>query len=158
MIRVGATGHRDLTGYDMDELKKEIYEILKKLTYGHERHILLSSIAAGADQLCAEIALELGYELICPLPFAEYRNDFNGEEQINYDILLGQASESFVVSGNADKNEAYLAAGKYIAENCDVLIAVWDGNPQPSTCGTQAVVEFAKSLKKDIILLTRCQG
>ena len=31
-------------------------------------------------------------------------------------------------------------AGKYIADHCDALLAVWDGNPQQSVCGTEAVV------------------
>ncbi len=156
MIRVGVTGHRDLTGFNIAKLNDDIRNALEKLKQGHEKCVMLSSIAAGADQLCAKIALNLGYELICPLPFLDYRNDFCGNEQKIYDFLLGNASDSFVVSDSADKDNAYLASGKYIAENCDVLLAVWDGEPQESICGTQAVMKYAKNLKKDIIILTRC--
>ena len=39
---------------------------------------MLNSIASGADTLCAEVALSLGIDLVCPLlmPASEYRKDF----------------------------------------------------------------------------------
>lgn len=153
MIHVGVTGLRDLTSFDMKKLKKNICAKLEELKQGHDKFIMLNSIAAGADQLCAEIGLSLGFELVCPLPFSEYRNDFCGEQQNLYDILFEKASNVFVVSDSTDKDIAYLAAGKYIAQKCDVLLAVWDGKPQTSICGTAAIVAYAKSLGKEVKIL-----
>lgn len=154
MIKIGTTGHRDLKNYDRADLKKNIRSALKELKRGASRPVLLCSIASGADQLCAQIALELGYELVCPLPFAEYRNDFHGGDKKNYDILLKKASDSFIVSDGADRDGAYLAAGKYIVQNCGVLLAVWDGKPQQSICGTAAIVAYAKGLSKEIKIIS----
>ena len=154
MIKVGITGHRDLKDHDQAELEKNIRSALKELKRGSGRPVLLCSIASGADQLCAQIGLELGYELICPLPFAEYRNDFYGGEQNKYDMLLQKASRSLIVSSSLNRDGAYLAAGKYIAENCDALLAVWDGKPQQSICGTAAIVSYAKELSKKIKIVS----
>lgn len=150
MIRVGVTGLRDLTGYDRTALNKMIHSELETLKEGHDKAVLLDSLAAGADQLFAEIGLSLGYELVCPLPFLEYRNDFCGETLESFDLLVGKSSRTLVVAGSSDKDAAYLAAGQYIVHQCDVLLAVWDGMPQASACGTAAVVDYATGLGKEV--------
>ncbi len=154
MIHVGVTGLRDLSGSDRKVLEAKIRIKLEELRKGQGPTILLDSIADGADQLCAEIGLELGYSLVCPLPFPEYREDFKGESLEQYDFLISKAREVFVVSDCSDRDAAYLAAGKYIVDHCDVLVAIWDGKPQTSSCGTAAVVAYAESLgmKVDILL------
>ena len=154
VLKVGVTGHRDLSDFHQSELRTEIFQELKKLKHGHDHYVILDSIAVGADLLCAQIGIELGYELICPLPFAGYRDDFLNEDLKLFDELIKQASRSFVVSDGADKDAAYLTAGEYIAENCDVLIAIWDGQPQQSICGTAAVVDAAKRSHKDIRIIS----
>lgn len=141
VIKVGLTGHRDLIGFDQNQLKKDIRQELEKLKEGHRQYVMLNSIAAGADILCAQIGISIGYELVCPLPFYGYREDFSGNDLKLFDEMIRQSSRSFVVSGHEEKDASYLAAGEYIAENSDVLIAVWDGQPQQSICGTAAVVE-----------------
>ena len=153
MIRVGITGLRDLTGFDLDKLKKDILKGLKELTQGQDRFIMLNSVAAGADQLCAQIGLSLGFELVCPLPFKEYRNDFSKSERQIYDGLIKEASSIKIISESAEKDEAYLAAGRFIVRNCDVLVAVWDGQPQKSICGTQAVITYASIIGRAVKIL-----
>ena len=154
MIQVGVTGLRDLTGFDMSRLKNSIGIELNELKKGHDKAIMLNSIAAGADQLCAIIGLSLGFELICPLPFPEYRNDFRGNDIKLFDSLIRKASKTLVVSNRSDKDTAYLVAGKYIVRDCDILLAVWDKRPQTSICGTAAVVAYANSLGKEIIIVS----
>lgn len=157
-ITVGVSGHRDLSGYDTDRLRGRVRGELER--FGRDGRVcrMLNSIALGADQLCAEIALELGYELICPLPFDGYRGDFSGEALERFDRLLGRAADSFSVSDSPNRDTAYLAAGQYVASNCDVLLAVWDGEPQKSNCGTEAVVKYAISLGKDVITIAPGEG
>jgi len=144
IFRVGVTGHRDLSGFDAIILSERIATELMQFKEEKERVQLICSIAEGADQLCAQIGLALGYELICPLPFQQYREDFSGDALEIYDTLLQQALSSFIVADGMDRNAAYLSAGKYVVDNCDVLIAVWDGLPQQSSCGTAKIVAYAK--------------
>jgi hypothetical protein len=144
IFKVGVTGHRDLSDFDAIILFERVASELMQLKAKRERVQLISSIAEGADQLCAQVGSALGYELICPLPFRQYREDFSGGALETYDFLLEQATSSFIVSDNLDRNEAYLRAGKYVVDHCDVLIAVWDGLPQQSSCGTATIVAYAK--------------
>ena len=92
-VRVGVTGHRDLSASDPKELRARIRDSLRAVKdaalslvaepdsgYAPTEPVcrLLTALAEGADRLVAEEALELGFELQCPLPFpvAEYRKDF----------------------------------------------------------------------------------
>lgn len=143
IFRVGVTGHRDLSDFNAIVLFEQIATELMELKAKRARVQLLSSIAQGADQLCAQIGLALGYELICPLPFQLYREDFSGDALEAYDSLLRQASQAFVVADETDRDAAYLRAGKYVVDHCDVLVAVWNGLPQQSSCGTANVVAYA---------------
>ncbi len=150
---IGVSGHRDLSRYDVDLLRDRVRHALGRFRRDGRTCRMLNSLAEGADQLCAEAALELGYKLICPLPFDGYRGDFSGEALECFDRLLGCAADSFYVSVSSNRDAAYLAAGQYVAGNCDVLLAVWDGEPQKSNCGTEAAVQYAESLKKDVLVL-----
>ena len=107
-LRVGVTGHRpddQRTPPDVGEIRKTARKILRCIrdacegvadTFGDEFHPLdtsehphpgklrvISALAAGSDQWLAEEAIELKYELQCPLPFSrdEYRKDFDGDEE-----------------------------------------------------------------------------
>lgn len=157
IFRVGVTGHRNLSGFDAIILFEQIATELMQFKEKRELVQLFCSIAEGADQLCAQIGLALGYELICPLPFQQYREDFSGGALETYDSLLQQSVSSFTVADGMDRNTAYLSAGKYIVDHCDVLIAVWDGLPQQSTCGTAAIVAYAneRGVETHIIGLSR---
>src|ERR1044071_9599038 len=78
---IGVTGHRDLRPEDHAPLSKAVGEFFSQLIkdYPHTPLILLSSLAEGADRLVAEVALQMGVQLIVPLPMkqAEYEKDFS---------------------------------------------------------------------------------
>lgn len=150
-IVIGVTGHRDLKEESIPELKSVAKRELEKLkaSYPNSCFVMLNSIASGADTLCAEIALNLGFELICPLPMEVdiYKNDFEGEDLIKYERLLNEAANVFVVPHSEPfkegKDYLYRQAGIYVANNCHVLLALWDGNPAKGNgCGTAEAVSF----------------
>jgi len=145
---------RNLQGYQTAALERAAERELTRLRQGRDRCVLLSSLARGADQLCARIGLALGYALVCPLPFADYRRDFTGDDLIQYNTLLRQAGKAVVVSEGTQTDAAYLAAGRYVVDHCDVLLAVWDGAAQQSICGTQAVIAYARQRQTPVIILT----
>jgi hypothetical protein len=118
---------------------------------------VMSSLAVGADRLVADVALQLGLELIVPLPLheAEYLKDFP-ESADEYRRLRSSASERNVfvlplAEGNTDKNirvsgqhrdRQYAQVGAFIATHCHILIALWDGMYNRYVGGTSHVVEF----------------
>ena len=89
-IIVGVTGHRDLREKDVPRLRELVCAELQTLIadYRHSPLIMLNSLASGVDLLCAEVAIELGVVLKCPLPMPEevYCRDF--EEKILSAIKL----------------------------------------------------------------------
>ena len=150
-IVIGVTGHRNLRDEDVPTLRSIVRDELKKLQDAcpHSSFTMLSSLAVGAETLCAQEALALGMRLVCPLPFEidEYRRDFGEPDRDTLEALLGQADETFVapvaeplVEG---RDFGYRQSSIYVATHCHVLLALWDGTRgDPGGCGTGETVEF----------------
>ena len=58
---------------------------------------------------------------------------------MTYRRLLAAASDTTHLSYSTPDEEAYDAAEKWVAEHCDVLIAVWDGREARGLGGTADV-------------------
>ena len=153
-IAVGVTGHRDIRTEDREKLcgavEKQLLALREKCP--HSGIVMLNSLAAGADQLCAEIALKLSIPLIAVLPMAreEYEKDFSGEELHRFRTLCGAAEACFTAPEteesplSPDRSFAYRQAGIYVAAHVHVLLALWDGKETAAPhCGTADTVRFA---------------
>jgi hypothetical protein len=144
-LRIGITGHIGLDPDRMDRLLAGIAGAAKLV----ERHFpertltVFTPMAAGGDRLVAREFLErAGARLIAvlPVPRDDYANDFGptdshaqhyeGAElrQEFYYWLNVQATEVVEMPPAPTRNKAYLDAGYFIADHCDVMVAVWDGN------------------------------
>jgi hypothetical protein len=166
-LRIGITGARSLLPEQLPRIRKQANEFLldvreevirlaltpeAKAAYGNApeaRLCVLSPLAEGADRLLAAAALEQGYSLSCPLPFprAEYENDFKSDDsKREFHSLLSRADAS-VLELDGQRGEAqdqsYEAAGRYVVRNCDILVAIWDGQPGKGFGGTTDIVRFA---------------
>jgi hypothetical protein len=105
----------------------------------------LSCLAAGADQLFADIALEQGVPLTAVIPGMDYETHLGGTEaRTAYRRLLKDSSERVELPHEATHEEAYYAAGRYIVDHVDRLVAVWDGAPARGIGGTGDVVDYAR--------------
>ena len=163
-IVIGVTGHRELNDVNIDSFKLVIKQELEKVTLKcpNTNIKLLTSLAEGADQLCAEVALELGINIIVPLPMEvdDYVKDFQGESLIKFNNLLKKAEKSFVVpyieeTNKIDRDYKYRQAGVYIAQHCNCLLALWDGSsPKVGGCGTAEVVDMV--LKHSYSINDKC--
>lgn len=113
-IVIGATGHRDLRDEDVPQPRSIVRRELEKLQAAYPRSpfTVLSSLAAGADTLCAQEALALGMRLVCPLPFEAdaYRSDFEGADLETLESLLQQADEVFVAPAVAVGNQYIISS------------------------------------------------
>lgn len=152
-IVIGVTGHRNLRPEELEPLRELVAQQLKSLQSNYPGSTLwmLNSLAAGGDTLCAEVALELGIRLICPLPMPaeDYAADFCGADRERFFRLLSQ-SQSFVCPHvepeKAGRDFLYRQAGLYIASHCHILLALWDGSEEKKDgCGTAAVVDYARN-------------
>ncbi|MEA4912447.1 MAG: hypothetical protein VB092_07575 [Oscillospiraceae bacterium] len=149
-IVVGVTGHRALRPQDRQILFALVTQQLVSIRERcpHSPVVMLNSVAAGADLLCAQAALELGIPLLCALPFPleSYRADFDAESARQLDGVLARAAEVFcacadVPVGARERDGAYRKAGAYVADRCQLLLALWDGgDARAEGCGTAETV------------------
>ncbi|HEX2171799.1 MAG TPA: hypothetical protein VHL09_05090 [Dehalococcoidia bacterium] len=152
-LRVGVTGHRRLPPDKdlldrVDEALRRALDLLTPLAETPVEVLVVSPLAEGADRLVAEVALaRFGalLEVPLPLPVADYLEDFESAESRDaFRGLLDRASEVFVLPAVETREEAYEGAGRYVTERCDVLIALWDGEPARGLGGTADVVARAR--------------
>jgi hypothetical protein len=122
----------------------------------------VSPIADGADQIAAEVALELGWDLQAILPFerSAYRASLaNHGARERFDALVARADCLLELPGDPDHGlDAYVMTGRATVAHCDVLIAVWDGLPPRGRGGTGEVVQLALTRGTAIVHVPLCPG
>ncbi len=164
VFAVGVTGHRKdalapaalLTVHE--RLRMVLQALVEKAKAVHTtdqqfftadppRLLFVSALADGADQMAAEVALDLGFELHAVLPFDcdRYRAGMADEaSRARFDDLLSRSTCSLELPGNGGEDlDAYVMAGRATIAHSDVIIAVWDGLPPRGRGGTGEVVGLA---------------
>ena len=153
------TGHRDLIREDIPRLEAAVSQVFRAVQsrYPHSPVRLLSPLAEGADQLAARVALELGGELLVPLPMSrhEYERDFaTRESRQEFERLIGRASQIFELPAVSDpsstpianprsaRDRQYEEAGIYMVRHSHFLLALWDGENRELPGGTASIVVF----------------
>ena len=151
---VGFTGHRRLE--DSAGVATAIRGALEELRReAPGEWIAQSSVAAGSDQLFVRAALDLrmGWEALLPLPQVDFERDFTTEEWREVKTLLDRAEHLQVVPEPGSREEAYLSGGFEIVNNCDVLLAVWDGQSARGKGGTADVVTYARAMLRPLVII-----
>jgi hypothetical protein len=157
MVTVGVSGHRSFR--DIEVISKAVDTILQKIqiAYGEEPIRVISPLAEGADRLVAKRAFELySAQLIVPLPFemSVYMQDFkSNDSKEEFSGLVDRAAEVILLPAKSSRGESFLAVGLYVLNKCDVLIAIWDGEPARGTGGTAQIVDEARKQGKPIAWL-----
>lgn len=151
-MRIGITGHqrlKDPTRWDWVNL-----EVDRLLSSVPPPLLGITSLAVGADQLFACAVLRRGGSLEAVIPFAGYEFTFpEGHERQTYTQLLKQAVRKEVLERRGSDKEAYLASGKRVVDQAELLIAVWDALPALGLGGTGDVVRYALQQSKKTIHL-----
>lgn len=140
-MKVGVTGHQDRPGISWPWVAEVIRNELSSYSAGL---IGLSSLAKGADQIFADAVIEFGGELHFVVPIMNYEKTLMGKDLMRFLRLRSVATAIIELPAAASEQDAYLAAGEYIAFHSDLLIAVWDGKPAGGKGGTADIVAFAK--------------
>lgn len=149
-MRLSVTGHRARAGLDWGWVEREARAVLASCGAGL---VGMSSLAAGADQLVARLILDGGGAHVAVLPMPDYERCFASGDALRRFRALRARSEVVVLPGGGSDEDAFLAAGHYIVEQADVLLAVWDGRPAVGKGGSGDVVAYARSLGRRVIHL-----
>jgi hypothetical protein len=148
-VKVGITGHQRRPGLDWDWTTNAIDATLKDLSpVAHA----FSSLAIGADQVFARSALNQGILVSAIIPMADYDRFFDGPDLGSYRSLLGQCRMT-ILSCTANEEECFLAAGQWIVEHSDIMIAVWDGKGVEGRGGTADIVAHSLGMGRQVIHL-----
>jgi hypothetical protein len=158
---VGVTGHRDLVEADRPGLDAAVNACMNEIEALHrnKKHCLLSGLAAGADQLVAQCALNRGWALhavfaassdsyhaaledieahildISIRSFASTMSEKDANKLLN--DFLPRCDEVTIVTPNSIDGEAgYAAVANALVGGVESLIALWDGTPSRGVGGT----------------------
>jgi hypothetical protein len=154
MPTVGVTGHRVLT--EVDKINAGVQKALRRIEcdFAQQPLTVLSPCAEGADRLVVHRVLQRpNGRLVVPLPLSpvEYMKDFElAASKEEFRRLLDRADEVIELPPAPTRNEAYEAAGLYVLDHCDVLIAIWDGQGSQGRGGTAEIVAEARRRKLPI--------
>lgn len=171
VLNVGVTGHRhdDLIGRDLRAIGETVAKVLERLRSVVEKVErtpgpwfdsrtavlrLFSRLADGSDLMVAEIAVQQGWELHCPLPFGreEYAASVAPEWQPRYWQMVEVAKGILELDGEPPsgggshmRDEVFFESRRMVLRQCDVLIAIWDPEERPSQVwGTTRLVHEAR--------------
>lgn len=142
-MRIGISGHRQRDGADWAWVRARI----RDLVGATENASGYSSLAPGADRIFAEEIMRSGQPLYFVQPVFP-----DGAE--NYDdAALARHAAEIIPAYGPTPDEAYLAAGRKVADIAERMIFVWDGGPPRGLGGTADIVAYARGLGKSHIIL-----
>ena len=153
-VRVGVTGHRDLA--DPPAVRQRCIDALRRIRRADEATEIWSSLAEGADRLVAELVPTIADTLVVVLPLepGDYRRDFTTDaSRRQFDEFMAGAARVVVTGADAggSRESAYERAGLAIVEGCDVLLALWDGQPARGRGGTADIVGEAHERARPVM-------
>lgn len=152
--RVGVIGHRNLGDQSaVDFVTQAFHDILAQVQREHSAGVIaFSGLAEGSDTLFAEAALSLGIPLEAVIAYEGFANDFPpGSAREHYRHLLEQCRVVHQLSFHERSDDAYLAAGQWLVDHCDLVLAAWNGQPAAGKGGTGDIVNYAQHIGRPVI-------
>ncbi|MGG3102046.1 hypothetical protein ABEP12_01960 [Bacillus velezensis] len=150
-MNLGITGHQDLGS---ENWERKIAEKLTKIIKEHPVRMGYTCLAKGADQLFAQALIKLRVPYTVVIPSSNYEATFEGRNEIaRYKELLEKADQQIKLPFSQPEEKAFLEAGKCVADNAEILIAVWNGQAAKGLGGTGDIVKYSFQKKRKIIHL-----
>jgi hypothetical protein len=147
-VNIGVIGHRYLS--DPESIEKQVDLALLRIqeTFKGDKLNILSQLAIGADQIVARRALtypETRLLVPLPMPLDIYLEDFGASAARDaFFELYRRAYEIWTLPGAGTRDDAYYAAGVFLVERSDVVVAVWDGQAARGRGGTAEMVALSR--------------
>jgi len=150
-MKVAFTGHRPnkIGGYDRNNQTRRLirHAIGLKLRELHATYVITGG-ALGVDTDAANVAwnLDIPYSVIAPCQ--NHSSKWPAESQREYNVMCSHADEHRIIDVPYSP-AAMQRRNEIMVNECDVLIAIWDG----SSGGTANCVRYARSKKKTLIII-----
>jgi hypothetical protein len=149
-LKIGVTGHQERDQADWTWVANELASILS----GYQRPLEgWTSLAAGADQVFARAILKCGGVLVAVIPKTGYEQFFAHSNDLEeYRRLLNESRRVIQLDDHVS-DRAFFSAGRRIVNECQIMFAIWDGEASKGFGGTADVVNYARSLDRNLIVL-----
>lgn len=152
---IGVVGHRNIVEESKEVARHHFEQILKryKAKYPNTPILVVTSLAEGADQLIAEIAIKVEgvfLGVLIPMSIHKYLETFSSDaarqefnEFCSKALFVRDTSTNMVFEDNSD---AFRNNTRELSNNADLLIALWDGIASNQIGGTSDTLYY--KLKK----------
>ena len=154
MYKVFGLGHRFLE--NENQVRENIRASLDYFISIHGQIECISNLACGADTIFIQEAInkKCKIQLVLPFQINEYEKDFDSESLILFRSIIEKHAYSIhgdlKSSDNIERDLAYQSVGRSKIEECDAILAVWDGEIGKGLGGTKDHVDYAIELNKNI--------
>jgi len=157
-MRIAITGHRpnklnndyDLTSPLVKKIKFEIQHIITQSNQPGSNLELITGMALGIDTLFALLAIENKIPFIAAIPCKDQEKMWVQKSKDLYQsILKNKLCSIQMVSFKEYDLDCMNKRNEWMVDNCDLLIAVWDG----ISGGTANCIKYAVKKKKQIIYI-----
>lgn len=150
---VAATGHRPdkLGGYG-PKAQGRVYTLAYEWLECFRPDQLISGMALGWDQACAEAALALGIPLIAAIPFEGQESRWPPASQEHYRMLRALATEVRIIAPGGYSPFVMQLRNETMVLWANLILALWDGSAG-GTCNCLANARTFGAAKKPIINL-----
>ncbi|MCC3312258.1 hypothetical protein [Nocardia africana] len=149
MTTIGVTGHQSLPELARRRAETDIRALL---TRENQPPVGITSLASGADQIFARLVLDHGGSLHVVIPAENYESTFGADDLASYRRLRAAARTVTHLGYDRPDEAAFHAAGVFVVEHCEVLVAVWDGQPARGPGGTADAVAYARSIGRPMLI------
>jgi len=147
MLRIGVTGHTDLSPAAQTQVRDGMRAVIRRLTggVGYDRMRGVTCLAPGTDMIFAEIVLELGGGVEVVVPARNYRQTLSPKSVEEFDRLVARASAVDYMDHGDSGIPAFRSANAELLRRSTHLIAVWNGVIPANPGGTGEVMDSARA-------------
>ena len=146
MLRIGVTGHTDLSLAAETRVRDGMRAAIQRLAAGHHGQLRgVSCLAPGADMIFAQIMLEFHAAIEAVVPADDYRQTLSPRCAEEFDRLVARASTVDYMKHRQSGVRAFRAANAELLRRSTHLIAVLDRDAPPKPGGTAEVVRKARA-------------
>ena len=146
--RFAGTGHRleVLGAMDMDTQNK-VTRYTRSVLPSYKPEKVISGMALGFDIALAEASLQENIYLILAIPFEGQESHWpDGKLKDKYQEILKSANEVHIISEGGYSYDKYLTRDRWMVDNSNHVIALWNGHPKG---GTAYTVKYANKVKRN---------
>ena len=153
-MTIAVTGHRpsklgneyDLVGKYSDHIRKRLQDVINE--YNPES--IISGMALGVDTIWAKLGISNNLRVIAAIPCLNQGNIWAKIAKATYKEIL---DHPFVTSHYVSDSEFTMYCmqnrNKWMVDNCDLLVGVWDG----TSGGTKNCIDYARKKKTSVLII-----